>query len=274
MKVLGITAHEYWEYQKRKATAQAEYFVGILMAIGGFGCLLGMFITGNGWLLWGFLFLVALGAIFLWEADEKLKKIQHIYWTKQALREYEESKYKILEGVEKEAHPSVSEESTRLGDLAKFFGLETREKRMPMEVEKLPEDNLTSERERISRLLEKLDERLVNGEISEDMYKELKSKYLTKLNEVEEEIKARERAREEEDKLYKQTDFSKLRELLIAYANEKYWRKLLPEREKFIYFVSETLKLPVDERNITDRNLLKCAQILNIEIPRRTAKSN
>lgn len=52
-----------------------------------------------------------------------------------------------------------------------------------------PEDeDPARERERLSRLLEKLDERLVNGEISETTYKELKSEYLTKLKHVEEEI--------------------------------------------------------------------------------------
>ena len=61
----------------------------------------------------------------------------------------------------------------------------------PIDAETISEEtDLLARRERISKLLEKLDERLVNGEISETMHKELKSKYSKKLRQVERSIKA------------------------------------------------------------------------------------
>ncbi|UCE16106.1 MAG: hypothetical protein JSV12_00335 [Candidatus Bathyarchaeota archaeon] len=245
---MGITAPEYWEYQKRKTKAQAENYLGVIAcAVGVGGALFSIFFEPFRLLLPLFVVMIIVGGFMVRDSNERLQKIKHIYWTKQALREYEEAKYKVLEGVESEASHSV--------------GM-TREGYVPIDVEIFEEDDPTPQKERISKLLDKLDERLVSGEISESIYKELKSKYQAKLKQMKEEIK-----------LYEQVDFSKLREILISHANEKYLRKLLPERDKFIYFVSETLGLPSDERNVTNRNLLKCAQILNIEIPRRTAKN-
>lgn len=61
----------------------------------------------------------------------------------------------------------------------------------PIHAETISEENdLTAQREKITKLLEKLDETLVNGEISETGYKELKSKYSKKLKQVERSIKA------------------------------------------------------------------------------------
>lgn len=272
---MGVTAPEYWEYQKRKAGAEGEQILGVVLLI------LGLLIGG-----WGFfqfrgpdIGAVIVGAILFFlgigtlaDANEKLKKIEHIYWTKQALREYEESKYKVLEGMKRESYPNTYGEPTLLDRLFGRVGpkpVGIREEPTPIEVEIIPEDDLTLQKERISNLLERLDERFVSGEVSEGLYKQLKSEYLTKLNEVEGEIKARERA-----------DFSKLRELLIAYADEKLGKthlpiwKSIPEGEKLLYLVSETLKLPMDKRNVTNKNLLRCAKILNIEIPRKTVRNN
>jgi hypothetical protein len=167
---MGITAPEYWEYQKRKAAAQTEEALGFIGSIFGFiGFLASMGMQNMGLLL--FSIIIGLGGIIaLLDGNEKMKKLKHVYWTKQAIREYEESRSRVL---------------NRLTDEA---GIEPETK--SVEVEIIPEDS-SFQREKILKLLEKLDERVSTGDITEATYKELKSKYEEKLRQTEDAIAQR-----------------------------------------------------------------------------------
>lgn len=165
---MGITAPEYWEYKQRKSQAHLETVLGVLAMIG--AAILGLMglnpFNPTLLLFGGILFII--GIVLVWDADEKLKKIKHIYWTKQAIREYDEKKYRVLDTVQDEGERAFLHRSVMVE---------------PLEVEILPEKE--DRKKTFLRLLEKLDERLIEGKISEATYKELREKYKSKINQSE-----------------------------------------------------------------------------------------
>lgn len=110
------------------------------------------------------------------------EKSQHVEWTKQALREYDESKrgigrlhsnrhYDYCPICEQLLHKSTSKFCEHCG--AKLNEIT------------LAKSDLISEKKELSKLIEKLDERVSLGNISENTYKELRSKYEEKLRQTE-----------------------------------------------------------------------------------------
>jgi len=165
---LGITAPEYWEYKKRKAEARSETILGVLAIVGAVILgLIGIYQFNPIWILFGIIVFIV-GIVLVWDADEKMKKIKHIYWTKQAIREYEEKKYRVLDTAQDEGEHAFLPSNGTVG---------------PLEVEILPEKE--DRKKKFLKLLEKLDERLIEGEISEATYKELQEKYKSKIKQSE-----------------------------------------------------------------------------------------
>ena len=136
---------------------------------------------------------VILGLVLIADAATKLEKIKHIYWTKQALREYDESKYGVmraLQSTDTSAEKYCVRCGRELSPEAEFCYSCGASQPTSSRVEILSEEgDLLAQRERISKLLDQLDEKLVAGEISETTYKELKSKYSKKLTQVKRSIK-------------------------------------------------------------------------------------
>jgi hypothetical protein len=112
--------------------------------------------------LWGALigfFTIGLAGAFV--ADYGLRywrKVDHIMWTRQALREY---------GV-----PSVLQQKPSSAT-------------EPIEYELVP-DKLTlhNEKEKLQQCLDSLDQQLINGRMSEETYKRLYQKYEQRLREM------------------------------------------------------------------------------------------
>jgi hypothetical protein len=158
-------ADEIPEYLARKSEAIGIMVIGAIIAvvapIVGFASLsFEAFIVGG--------LVCILGVVIMAYGKHQWNKITHIMWTRQALREYGATS--IIE--ERRSGERISQ---------------------PLRVEILPEDTLVNKKRRIKELLEKLDERLVNGEIKEETYLELKSKYQTKLDKIDSEIRKEER---------------------------------------------------------------------------------
>jgi len=212
----GITAPEYWEYQKRKAQAETEKILGLLGLAIGFLLLLvaGISLSVEGPLgmmgmkriedvhavFVSIFILLASGAIAYWDGNEKLEKIKHIYWTKQALREYEQTKHKVLDSAQEQTYnynycPRCGKP---IGPADKFClhcgvrmdnfkkGISLGQSQSPIETEMQMDDDLASQEERILKFLETLDEKLIEGKINESTYDELKSKYEAKLAQAKE----------------------------------------------------------------------------------------
>lgn len=236
--VMGITSPEYWEYQRRKKEAQTEQGIGaFLLILPAFLVVLGTMdptvIIPNIGLIWVFSWLVAI--TLLWDASAKLKRIEHITLTKQALREYEQSKGQNIKKVKID----VLEEDAGIFSYSKpiiqslqetFFNFPKRRGKgllfprlrpantgeaiiCPECMENTPTDskfcvhcggNIISDKpirtsyyddlERLSlekrqtiQMLDDIDKSLIQGNINELMYKEMKNKYDIKLKKLEQE---------------------------------------------------------------------------------------
>jgi hypothetical protein len=161
----GFKADEIPEYLTRKSEAITMMVIGVVVGIGSGIAGLFLFSYENPATSFALIFFgLITGSVLAAYGQHQWSKITHIMWTRQALREY--------------GSPTIIEEKRSGKKISQ-----------PLKVEILPEDNLVDKKQRIKELLEKLDERLVNGEIKEETYQELKSKYQTKLDTIDSKIR-------------------------------------------------------------------------------------
>ena len=148
----GFKAEEVPEYLGRKTLAIILVIIGILMSLGGF--FIGIYEAGSAYKSGGdpwvafiacIIFISIPGIIMACYGEHYWKKVTHIMWTRQALREYGVVSLKQLQTT----------------------ALEIQNK------------------EDIKKLIEILETRFIKGEVSEEVYKELKSKLENKLKSLD-----------------------------------------------------------------------------------------
>jgi hypothetical protein len=142
----------------RRTEAITIEILGLIIAFGGGGLALVSLQIGLALLLFFSGIVIAAYGSYLYD------KVKHIEWTKQALREYNDTHNKWTLQAMKEYNKENQAESTA--------------------IENPSVSNMESHEKHISSLLEKLDERLIEGKITESTYNELKREYELKLNEI------------------------------------------------------------------------------------------
>jgi len=159
-----VTSPEYLEYQERKTSAYFEIIIGVCVIF--FGVPIGIFSFSEGGIFIS-VFAFFIGIVIIFDGEKKLEKLQHIMWTKEALREHDESSSGFI--------------STFINE---------SKKNTPIKINIISDDDkLNNEINKIKILLEKLDENFISGKINEKNYEELKIKLIQKINLLKEDYK-------------------------------------------------------------------------------------
>jgi hypothetical protein len=116
---------EDFEYLRRKSAATAEWIAGIVMVVASLALLVGSCATSfsssgsstsDVLAVMGYVLFVV-GIVLIIHGRHVAGKISHIVWTKQALREYEQSKAKIIASEAQLQASELKDRSNRPAEL-------------------------------------------------------------------------------------------------------------------------------------------------------------